>query len=40
MNQRAHIVMTEDEITAFIEGSRKLQLGTVNWAHRKLATAA
>ncbi|GAA4227623.1 nitroimidazol reductase NimA-like FMN-containing flavoprotein (pyridoxamine 5'-phosphate oxidase superfamily) [Streptosporangium album] len=30
MNQRARIVMTEDEITAFVGGSRKLQLGTVN----------
>ncbi|MDP9865328.1 MULTISPECIES: pyridoxamine 5'-phosphate oxidase family protein [Streptosporangium] len=30
MNQRARIVMTEDEITAFIAESRKLQLGTVN----------
>lgn len=30
VNQRARIVMTEDEITAFIGRSRKLQLGTVN----------
>ena len=30
VNQRARIVMTEDEITAFIGESRKLQLGTIN----------
>ncbi|GAA3678139.1 PPOX class F420-dependent oxidoreductase [Nonomuraea antimicrobica] len=30
MNQRARIAMPDDEVTAFLEGSRKLQLATVN----------
>ncbi|RJL25144.1 pyridoxamine 5'-phosphate oxidase family protein [Bailinhaonella thermotolerans] len=30
MNQRARIVMSPDEADAFIAGSRKLQLGTIN----------
>ncbi|MGW4422218.1 pyridoxamine 5'-phosphate oxidase family protein [Streptosporangium sp. NPDC004631] len=30
MKQRARIAMSEDEIITFVEGSRKLQLGTVN----------
>ncbi|MGW3348233.1 pyridoxamine 5'-phosphate oxidase family protein [Nonomuraea rubra] len=30
MNQRARIAMSDDEVTAFLEGSRKLQLATIN----------
>ncbi|WP_424536058.1 pyridoxamine 5'-phosphate oxidase family protein [Sphaerisporangium viridialbum] len=30
MNQRARIVMSDDEATAFLRESRKLQLGTIN----------
>ncbi|MFC4012409.1 pyridoxamine 5'-phosphate oxidase family protein [Nonomuraea purpurea] len=30
MNQRAHITMPDDDVTAFLEGSRKLQLATIN----------
>ncbi|MFI9592099.1 pyridoxamine 5'-phosphate oxidase family protein [Nonomuraea sp. NPDC052265] len=30
MNQRARIAMSDDEVTAFLEGSRKVQLATVN----------
>ncbi|MFD1536154.1 pyridoxamine 5'-phosphate oxidase family protein [Nonomuraea guangzhouensis] len=30
MNQRARIAMSEDEVTAFLEGARKLQLATIN----------
>lgn len=30
VNQRARIAMSEDEVTAFLEGARKLQLGTIN----------
>ncbi|MFG1877553.1 pyridoxamine 5'-phosphate oxidase family protein [Sphaerisporangium sp. NPDC049003] len=30
MNQRARIVMSDDEVTAFLRESRKLQLGTIN----------
>lgn len=30
VNQRARIAMSEDDVTAFIEGSRKLQLATIN----------
>ncbi|WP_200824300.1 pyridoxamine 5'-phosphate oxidase family protein [Nonomuraea solani] len=30
MNQRARITMSDDEVTAFLEGSRKLQLATIN----------
>ncbi|RCG32351.1 pyridoxamine 5'-phosphate oxidase [Sphaerisporangium album] len=30
MNQRARIAMSEDEVTAFLAESRKLQLGTIN----------
>ncbi|MBG0815266.1 pyridoxamine 5'-phosphate oxidase family protein [Planomonospora sp. ID82291] len=30
MNQRARIAMSDDEVTAFIAESRKLQLGTIN----------
>jgi nitroimidazol reductase NimA-like FMN-containing flavoprotein (pyridoxamine 5'-phosphate oxidase superfamily) len=30
VNQRARIVMSDDEVTAFIGESRKLQLGTIN----------
>ncbi|MCF6472295.1 pyridoxamine 5'-phosphate oxidase [Nonomuraea sp. MG754425] len=30
MNQRARISMSDDEVTAFLEGSRKLQLATIN----------
>ncbi|MEV3979764.1 pyridoxamine 5'-phosphate oxidase family protein [Nonomuraea sp. NPDC049758] len=30
MNQRARIAMSDDEVTAFLEGSRKVQLATIN----------
>jgi PPOX class probable F420-dependent enzyme len=30
VNQRARIAMSDDDVTAFLEGSRKLQLATVN----------
>ncbi|TDD45624.1 pyridoxamine 5'-phosphate oxidase [Nonomuraea terrae] len=30
MNQRARIAMSDDEVTAFLEGARKLQLATIN----------
>ncbi|MFI7641999.1 pyridoxamine 5'-phosphate oxidase family protein [Nonomuraea sp. NPDC049400] len=30
MNQRARIAMSDDDVTAFLEGSRKLQLATIN----------
>ncbi|MFC7648027.1 pyridoxamine 5'-phosphate oxidase family protein [Streptosporangium lutulentum] len=30
MNQRTRIVMSDDEVTAFVRESRKLQLGTIN----------
>ncbi|MEU9833031.1 pyridoxamine 5'-phosphate oxidase family protein [Streptosporangium sp. NPDC048047] len=30
MNQRARIAMAEDEVTAFVAASRKLQLSTIN----------
>ncbi|QFY12508.1 pyridoxamine 5'-phosphate oxidase [Nonomuraea phyllanthi] len=30
MNQRARIAMPDDEVAAFIEGSRKMQLATIN----------
>ncbi|WP_326644280.1 pyridoxamine 5'-phosphate oxidase family protein [Streptosporangium sp. NBC_01755] len=30
MNQRTRIVMSDDEVTAFINEARKLQLGTIN----------
>ncbi|MCG5214326.1 pyridoxamine 5'-phosphate oxidase family protein [Streptosporangium soli] len=30
MNQRARIVMSDDEVTSFLGESRKLQLGTIN----------
>ncbi|MEU7831142.1 MULTISPECIES: pyridoxamine 5'-phosphate oxidase family protein [unclassified Nonomuraea] len=30
MNQRARIAMSGDEVTAFLEGARKLQLATIN----------
>ncbi|MEV0596599.1 pyridoxamine 5'-phosphate oxidase family protein [Nonomuraea cavernae] len=30
MNQRARISMSEEAVTAFLEGSRKLQLATIN----------
>lgn len=30
VNQRARIVMSDDEVTAFVAESRKLQLGTIN----------
>ncbi|MEO3870367.1 pyridoxamine 5'-phosphate oxidase family protein [Nonomuraea sp. B12E4] len=30
MNQRARIAMPDDDVTAFLEGSRKLQLATIN----------
>ncbi|MEV0167136.1 pyridoxamine 5'-phosphate oxidase family protein [Nonomuraea fuscirosea] len=30
MNQRARIAMSDDDVTAFLESSRKLQLATIN----------
>ncbi|MBF8186743.1 pyridoxamine 5'-phosphate oxidase family protein [Nonomuraea sp. K274] len=30
MKQRARIAMSDDDVTAFLEGSRKLQLATIN----------
>jgi nitroimidazol reductase NimA-like FMN-containing flavoprotein (pyridoxamine 5'-phosphate oxidase superfamily) len=30
VNQRARIAMSDDDVTAFLEGSRKLQLATIN----------
>ncbi|MFG2076010.1 pyridoxamine 5'-phosphate oxidase family protein [Nonomuraea maritima] len=30
MNQRARISMSDDDVTSFLEGSRKLQLATIN----------
>ncbi|MEU8249940.1 pyridoxamine 5'-phosphate oxidase family protein [Nonomuraea sp. NPDC048916] len=30
MNQRARIAMSDEDVTAFLEGSRKLQLATIN----------
>ncbi|MFF4196203.1 pyridoxamine 5'-phosphate oxidase family protein [Nonomuraea sp. NPDC001831] len=30
MNQRARIAMSDDEVTAFLDGSRKVQLATIN----------
>ncbi|MFI6597850.1 pyridoxamine 5'-phosphate oxidase family protein [Nonomuraea sp. NPDC050536] len=30
MNQRARIAMSDDEVTAFLEGAKKLQLATIN----------
>jgi PPOX class probable F420-dependent enzyme len=30
VNQRARIAMSDDEVTAFLDESRKLQLGTIN----------
>ncbi|WP_327106497.1 pyridoxamine 5'-phosphate oxidase family protein [Nonomuraea glycinis] len=30
MNQRTRIAMSEDEVTALLEGARKLQLATIN----------
>jgi PPOX class probable F420-dependent enzyme len=30
VNQRARIAMSADEVTAFLEGARKLQLATIN----------
>ncbi|MGI5287231.1 pyridoxamine 5'-phosphate oxidase family protein [Nonomuraea polychroma] len=30
MNQRARIAMSDDEVSAFLESSRKLQLATIN----------
>ncbi|MBE1587380.1 pyridoxamine 5'-phosphate oxidase family protein [Nonomuraea angiospora] len=30
MNQRARIAMSDDDVTAFLENSRKLQLATIN----------